>query len=111
MASGGSLSVRVVSAERMVYSGEARSVSAPAWDGQLGILPGHAPMITLLGAGTLSLRGGESGDRSWFVAGGALKVEEGVVTVLSELALSGRPDGGVPAGIVPSFEDDDEDGA
>jgi hypothetical protein len=49
------LSVRLVSPEKEVFRGEAASVVAPAWDGMLGILPGHAAFITLLGHGNLAV--------------------------------------------------------
>ena len=51
----GTLRVRVVSPDRVVFEGEAASVVAPAWDGQVGILPSHAPMLALLGSGELSI--------------------------------------------------------
>jgi F-type H+-transporting ATPase subunit epsilon len=81
-----SLRVRVVSPSATVYDGEARSVVAPAWDGKVGILPRHAPMITLLGAGVLSIDLVGGGSREVFVAGGALQVLDDEVTVLSEYA-------------------------
>ncbi|MFG1691811.1 F0F1 ATP synthase subunit epsilon, partial [Gemmatimonadota bacterium] len=48
------LSVQVISPETTVFEGSAASMVAPAWDGKVGILPGHAPLITLLGAGELA---------------------------------------------------------
>jgi F-type H+-transporting ATPase subunit epsilon len=97
----GTLDVRVVSAEAMVHEGSALSVTAPAWDGQVGILPGHAPMITLLGGGMLTLRLPGGGTFAVYVAGGVLKVENGVVTVLAEYASPSAPAGDLPAGVVP----------
>ena len=49
------LGVRVVSPEKVVYEGRASSLVAPAWDGQVGILPGHAPFLALLGSGELTV--------------------------------------------------------
>jgi len=80
------LQVRVVSPEKVVYSGEAASLVAPAWDGQVGILPGHAPMIVLLGMGELSIDRPGGGAEVYHVAGGVLKVEADEVTVLTEYA-------------------------
>ena len=80
------LHVRVVSPSRTVYEGDASAVVAPAWDGQVGILPRHAPMITLLGAGILAIDLVGGGSREIFVAGGALQVLDNDVTVLSEYA-------------------------
>jgi F-type H+-transporting ATPase subunit epsilon len=80
------LQVRVVSPERIVYAGEASSVVAPAWDGQVGILPNHAPMIVLLGMGKLAIDRPGGGAEVYHVAGGVLKVEANQVTVLTEYA-------------------------
>ena len=53
--------VTVISPEAAIYNGEADSVIAPAYDGEVGILPRHAPFMTLLGRGTLQVRrGGET---------------------------------------------------
>lgn len=82
---GSNLTVKVVSPESTVFSGEASALIAPAWDGRVGILPGHAPMITLLGAGPLEITAVE-GAQSYEVAGGLIKVEGNHVTVLTEYA-------------------------
>ena len=50
--------VTVISPEASVFNGEADSVIAPAYDGEVGILPRHAPFMTLLGRGTLQVRRG-----------------------------------------------------
>ena len=93
------LHVRVVSPARTVFEGEASSVVAPAWDGKVGILPRHAPMITLLGAGTLTIDLVGGGNRSMYVAGGALQVLDNEVTVLSEYAGDAPPEQ-MPEGLV-----------
>ncbi|MBX6364169.1 MAG: ATP synthase F1 subunit epsilon [Gemmatimonadetes bacterium] len=79
------LTVSVISPERTIYEGPADLVVAPAWDGEVGILPHHAPMLTLLGSGDLRVRRGDMEER-FFVSGGFLQVAGGVVTVLSERA-------------------------
>jgi F-type H+-transporting ATPase subunit epsilon len=78
--------VRVVSPDRVVFDGEGSAVVAPAWDGQLGILPGHAPMLALVGSGVLSVERAGGGTDAFHVAGGVLKVERNQVTVLTEYA-------------------------
>ncbi|HET7322190.1 MAG TPA: F0F1 ATP synthase subunit epsilon [Longimicrobiaceae bacterium] len=79
------LRVVVISPERTLFEGEADSVIAPAWDGELGILRGHAPLMALLGAGDLRVsRGGDT--EHFHVEGGFLQVVKNVVTVLSERA-------------------------
>ena len=80
-----SLKVSVISPEKTIYEGEADQVVAPAWDGQLGVLKGHAPMLVLLGEGELRItRAG--GDERFHIRGGFLQVADDVVTVLSEHA-------------------------
>ena len=81
----GALRVSVLSPEQTVYEGDATSVIAPAWNGQLGILRGHAPLMALLGDGILRIENG--GQTLQFrVSGGFLQVVDNVVTVLSERA-------------------------
>lgn len=86
------LKVRVVSPDETVWKGDAASVTVPAWDGRVGVLPGHAPFIALLGHGELivDLPGGGS-ERS-YVAGGVAKVEDDEVVVLTEYAGEGPPE-------------------
>lgn len=78
-----SMTLRVVSPERVVYEGDARSLVAPAWDGRVGILPGHASFLTLLGEGPLRIASGASGMLEYRISGGVLKVEANDVTVLA----------------------------
>ena len=78
------ISVRVVSSEELLFEGEASSVVAPSWDGMVGILPNHAPMIALLGEGKLSVDRAGGGAEEYQVAGGVLKVEKNQVTILPE---------------------------
>ena len=86
------LRVRVVSPAKTVWEGDAASLTAPAWDGSIGILPSHAPLITLLGHGRLTVDIPDGGSESSYVAGGVLKVEDDTVTVLTEYAGEGPPD-------------------
>jgi F-type H+-transporting ATPase subunit epsilon len=79
------LRVSVISPEQTLYDGEASSVVAPAFDGQLGILTGHAAMMTLLGRGTLRLSGA-AGERAFAVEGGFLQVVDDQVRVVTERA-------------------------
>ncbi|HUF13718.1 MAG TPA: ATP synthase F1 subunit epsilon [Longimicrobiales bacterium] len=79
------LNVSVISPEATIYEGRASQVIAPAWDGQVGILPGHAPMIVLLGGGELRVDG-ERGTERYDVSGGFMQVVDDRVTILSETA-------------------------
>jgi F-type H+-transporting ATPase subunit epsilon len=84
------LKVSVISPERVLFEGEVDSVVAPAFDGEVGILTSHAPMVTLLGRGTLRLTGGSGGAaggaRRFAVEGGFLQVADDAVRVVTEHA-------------------------
>ena len=86
---GKQLEVRIITPERIAYQGSVDAVVATAYDGELGILPGHAPMMVVLGIGELRVR---VGDRfEWFAIGeGFLHVLDDVVTVLTPFAESAR---------------------
>ena len=75
----------IVTAERMVYSDEVDVIIAPGVEGQLGILPNHASLLTMLQPGELVVRkaGEETG---MFVSGGFLEVTQNRVTVLADVA-------------------------
>ncbi len=81
--------VTVISPERSLFDGEADAVVAPAFDGQVGILPRHAPFMTLLGTGLLVVRGGGGGESIRFrVGGGVLQVVGNVLRVVAGTAES-----------------------
>jgi F-type H+-transporting ATPase subunit epsilon len=82
--------VTVVSPERAVFDGEATSLVAPAYDGLVGILPGHAPFVTLLGDGVLTLRQGAGGAEParYRVSGGFLQVVGGAQDAVRVVADS-----------------------
>ena len=103
-----SLQFRILSPERVIRAGEASSLVAPAWDGQVGILPGHAPMIVLIGTGTLAVDLPEGGSESYNVAGGVLRVEANHVTVLTDRA--GREAPSRPSGEESSLRPEDRRG-
>ncbi|MFN0099094.1 MAG: F0F1 ATP synthase subunit epsilon [Gemmatimonadaceae bacterium] len=79
----GTLKVSVISPEATLFEGEAPSVTAPAFDGEVGILPMHAPMVTVLGSGVLQIGGGST---RFQVEGGFLQVVDDVVRVVTEKA-------------------------
>ena len=66
-----------------MFDAEADAVVAPAYDGEVGILPNHAPFMTLLGEGTLTVRRGESASR-FLIRGGFLQVVDNRVRVVAE---------------------------
>ncbi len=86
------MQVLVISPERTVFQGEAESLVAPAFDGQVGILPRHAPFMTLLGTGTLRIREGGA-TRKFRVQGGFLQVVSNTVRIVAE-QVQGESNGG-----------------
>ncbi len=78
--------VTVISPEDSVFDGEATAVVAPAHDGEVGILPKHAPFMTLLGEGKLTVRQEGGADKIFRVRGGILQVMDDVVNVVAEHA-------------------------
>jgi F-type H+-transporting ATPase subunit epsilon len=82
------LNVELVSAERLVWSGEANFVVARTLDGELGILPGHISLLGVLAEGfTVRISGGEAGEGIEAAAhGGFLSVSNDNVTILTEIA-------------------------
>jgi F-type H+-transporting ATPase subunit epsilon len=81
------LHVDVVSAEASIFSGEAKFVVLPGEAGELGILPGHTPLISRVRPGTLKIVRADDGEENVFVAGGILEVQPGSVTVLADTAI------------------------
>jgi F-type H+-transporting ATPase subunit epsilon len=77
--------VVVVSPERQLYDGEATAVVAPAYDGLVGILPHHAPFLTLLGKGDVVVRRGAESE-TFAVEGGFAQVADNRVRVVVERA-------------------------
>lgn len=80
---GRKLSVSVISPESVGYAGEGDSVIIPAYDGLLGVLVGHAPMMVLLGTGNVVVKDGGREHRV-HVSGGLMQVLDDEVSVLAE---------------------------
>ncbi len=78
--------VDIVSAEREIFSGQAEMIFAPAVMGEVGIAPGHAPLLTRLGPGEVRLKLSEGKDSAFYISGGMLEVQPRVVTILSDTA-------------------------
>ncbi|MCD0503991.1 F0F1 ATP synthase subunit epsilon [Bordetella petrii] len=81
------LQVDVVSAEEAIFAGEAKFVTLPGEAGELGILPGHTPLISRIRPGTVKIVRPDGGEENIFVAGGILEVQPGMVTVLADTAI------------------------
>ncbi len=81
--------VDVVSAEEMIFSGLAEFVVLPGEAGELGILPGHMPLMTRIKPGAVRVKLPDDKEELIFVAGGLLEVQPGLVTVLADTAIRG----------------------
>ena len=84
------IQVEVVSAEESIFSGPAKFVALPGEAGELGILPGHVPLITRIKPGAVRIEKADGEEEFVFVAGGILEVQPKVVTVLSDTAIRGK---------------------
>ena len=84
---GRKLRVSVISPTAIGFVGEGESVIIPAYDGLMGVLYGHAPLMTLLGEGEVVVRDGSEEHRIG-VAGGFLQVVDNEVSVLAERVLT-----------------------
>ena len=83
--------VDVVSAEESIFSGLAEFVVLPGEAGELGILPGHMPLMTRIKAGTVRVKvPSQETEELFFVAGGMLEVQPNRVTVLADTAIRGK---------------------
>ena len=80
------LQVELVSADRKVWSGAASMVVARTVEGDLGVLPGHAPLLAVLAAGEIKITPESGDDVLATVDGGFLSVEHDRVTVVSDSA-------------------------
>jgi F-type H+-transporting ATPase subunit epsilon len=84
------MKVSVVSPEHVLFEGDATSVVVPAYDGLMGILPRHAPMLALLGHGLLTVKTAD-GHEQFRVAGGFVQVRANVVRIVAERAEALAP--------------------
>ncbi len=82
--------VDVVSAEKSIFEGEAKFVALPGENGELGILPGHTPLITRIRPGAVRIEKADGDEEFVFVAGGILEVQPKGVTVLADTAIRGH---------------------
>lgn len=80
------LQIHVVSVEAEIYAGPAQRVSVPAAYGEIGILPRHAPLITMLRSGEVRVHTLEGKEVLIYVSGGMLEIQPQVVTILADTA-------------------------
>jgi F-type H+-transporting ATPase subunit epsilon len=78
--------VDIVSPEGQLYSGEASMVFAPAVNGDIGIAPRHAPLLTTLRAGEVRVQVPGEDEHNFYVGGGALEIQPHLVSILADTA-------------------------
>lgn len=82
-----SIHIDIVSAEREIFSGEVEMIFAPAIMGEIGIAPGHTPLVTQLAPGEVRIKHTDGSEEGFYVSGGMLEVQPKIVTVLSDTAV------------------------
>ena len=80
------LRVEVVTPEERVWSGEAKMVSARTLDGELGVLPDHAPLLGVLADGTVSIKAADGSTNDFVINGGFISIANNRVSILGESA-------------------------
>jgi len=78
--------LEIVSAERMLFSGEILKLEVSGVLGELGIHPGHTPLLTAMCPGDVRVKMPDQNDEVFFVSGGMLEVQPKVVTILADTA-------------------------
>jgi len=84
------INVDIVSAEGEIYSGVAAMVFVPAVQGELGIAPRHAPLLTMLKPGEVRVQTPDGVEHGFYVGGGSLEIQPQRVTVLADTALRAK---------------------
>ncbi len=84
------IKVDVVNAEESLFSGDAKFVALPGIEGELGILPGHTPLITLIRPGMVRIQREGKEEEQIFAAGGVLEVQPYHVIVLADVAIRSK---------------------
>jgi F-type H+-transporting ATPase subunit epsilon len=80
----------IVSAEGQIFSGAASMVFVPGSQGELGIAPRHAPLLTTLKAGEVRVQTDGAEEQSFYVGGGSVEIQPNLVTVLADTAARAR---------------------
>ena len=79
----------IVSAERKIFEGEVKQIQATGVEGELGILPGHTPLLTAIKSGIVKFTLQDGNEEVIYVSGGFLEVQPNIVTVLADVAIRG----------------------
>jgi F-type H+-transporting ATPase subunit epsilon len=90
MAEAPTIQVDIVSAEGEMFSGAASMLFAPASEGDVGIAPRHAPLLSLLKAGEVRVKTPDGEEHHFFVGGGVIEVQPAKVTILADTAMRAK---------------------
>ncbi len=82
-----SITLRIITPDRIVLDQQVSSVKIPALDGSMGVLPRHAPMVAALGAGELDYTT-EGTEQAMFIAGGFAEVRDNTVRIVTDASES-----------------------
>lgn len=80
----------VVSAEESLFSGRVSHLQVSGQEGELGIMPGHTPLLTPIKPGMVKMVKQHGGEEVFYISGGFLEVQPGGVTVLADTAIRGQ---------------------
>ena len=83
----GKFKVTLVTPEQQLLDGEVTYASIPAHDGQIGLMPGRAPLVAKLGDGALRLDYVEGGSRWFFVGGGFAQMKDDILSLVADEAM------------------------
>ena len=81
------IQIEIVSAEKAIFSGEAKMLIAPGKDGDLGIAPRHTPLLTTLRPGEIEVHKNDNEKEHFYVTGGILEVQPHIITILADSVL------------------------
>jgi len=82
-----SMQCEIVSAEQSLFSGTITMLSARGTIGELGVMPGHAPLLTGIQPGAVTLRMEDGSEEVFFASGGFIEIQPGYVTLLADTAV------------------------
>ena len=83
------ISVSLVTPQKTLYSGKATWIQVPATDGYMGFLPRHAPLVSMLGTGILSIKEESGAERFFALCGGYFEIHENAMIILADIAEPG----------------------
>ncbi len=82
--------LHIVSAERRIFDGDVREVTLPSVMGEMGVLPGHAPLLAQLNPGEVRLVSADGEEDFIYVSGGLAEIQPHLITVLADTAMRGQ---------------------